>query len=426
MKNKKEIFGWAMFDFANSAYTTNIVTVIFAVYFVQGLVPEDQESKKLWGLCLLISNLLIILTAPVIGAIGDFSSSRKKILIFTCLCCVIGTAGLYFAAPGAVVLAIFLFVVSNYFFQVSESICSSFLPNLAPSDQLGRISGFGWALGYMGGLLSLFICVPYIQGGFGADNADNLRFTNLLTAGVFFFAAIPTFILLREHGAPETLPPGKGYVGIGFERVKITLSHLSHLKDLALFLIVFLVISIPLTTIFSFSTIYATEEMGFTATDLMMLFIIIQVSAAAGAFGFGFVQDRFGIKRSIQILLIYWFLTLVVVYFTESVPVFKGLALLLGAGLGSVQSAARALIGYMAPESKAGEMFGFWSLTYKLGGMVGPILYGFVSEDFSHRAAMLTISVFFLIAFILNHFVDPLRGRKSAIEFEAELQKMKP
>ena len=422
MTNKKEIFGWAMFDFANSAYTTNIVTVIFAVYFVEGLVPEGMPGKKLWGLGILISNLLIIVSAPVIGAIGDFSSSRKRILVITCLLCVVGTAGLYFAVPGAVVLAIGLFVLSNYFFQVSESICSSFLPNLAPPDQLGKISGFGWSLGYVGGLVSLFICVPLLKGGFGADNAENIRLTNFLTALVFLVAAIPTFILLKEHGAPESLPPGKGFIRVGFDRVRVTLTHLKELKDLSLFLFVFFVIAIPLTTVFSFSTIYSRQEMGFEAGDLMALFIIIQVSAALGAFSFGFIQDRIGIKISIQILLLYWFGTLVAVYFTHSVLVFKGLALLLGAGLGAVQSGARALVGFLAPESKSGELFGFWSLTYKLGGIFGPILYGIISEDFSHRTAMLAISLFFLVAFLVNHFVDPLRGREASLRFEEKLK----
>ncbi|MCB9781336.1 MAG: MFS transporter [Candidatus Omnitrophica bacterium] len=420
MNNKKEIFGWAMFDFANSAYTTNIVTVIFVNYFVQGIVPEGSPGKTLWGGGIFVSNLLIILSAPIIGAVGDFSGSRKKLLITTCLCCVIGTAGLFLATPGAVVLALILFVISNYFFQISESLCSSFLPNLAEPSQLGKISGFGWALGYIGGLVGLVLCLPFVGDDFGPDNQFNMRLTNIITAAAFLIAAIPTFLFLKEHGAIQKLPPGATYVSVGFGRVKETLTHLRKLRDLALFLFVFFIMAIPLTTLFAYSTLYATEEMGFTPKDLMALFIILQLSAAIGALSFGFVQDRLGLKFSIQTLLIFWFGLLVTIYFVHSVSAFKGLAVLLGAGLGAIQSGARALIGYMAPKSKAGEIFGFWSLTYKFGGLIGPLAYGLISDNISHRIAMLFIAVFFLIAFLVNLAVDQKRGHSSALEFERE------
>ncbi|MCA9428481.1 MAG: MFS transporter, partial [Candidatus Omnitrophica bacterium] len=192
------------------------------------------------------------------------------------------------------------------------------------------------------------------------------------------------------------------------------------LRDLALFLFVFFIMAIPLTTLFAYSTLYATEEMGFTPKDLMALFIILQLSAAVGALSFGFVQDRLGLKFSIQTLLIFWFGLLVTIYFVHSVSAFKGLAVLLGAGLGAIQSGARALIGYMAPKSKAGEIFGFWSLTYKFGGLIGPLAYGLISDNISHRIAMLFIAVFFLIAFLVNLAVDQKRGHNSALVFEKE------
>ena len=431
MKNKKEIFGWAMFDFANSAYTTNVVTVIFALYFTQVVVPENPDNgsrevfgmgaKTLWGVGITTSNILIILSAPILGAICDFSSARKKFLVSTCLLCVAGTAGLFFASPGVVMPAMILFVVSNYFFQISESLCSSFLPDLAGPDELGKISGLGWSLGYLGGLVSLLICLPLMKGGFELENSWNLRMTNLLTAGVFFFAAIPTFLFLKEHRPAGILPPGMTYVRVGFARVRNTLTHLRQLRDLSLFLGVFLLMAVALTTVFSFSTIYSSEEMGFTAGDLMKLFIVVQVSAAVGAFAFGFIQDRIGLRFSIQILLLVWVALLLGIYFTYSVTVYWGLVLLLGAGLGSVQSAARAMIGLFAPPSKSAEIFGFWSLTYKLGGIFGPLMYGYIADQASHRWAMLFISSFFLLAFLLNFAVDEKRGRRAGLAFEEKL-----
>jgi len=429
MKNKKEVFGWAMFDFANSAYTTNIVTVIFINYFIITVVGPNPVSilgwevggKTLWGITSTLSNLLIILTAPVLGAIADFSSSRKKFLVTTCLLCVVGTAGLFFATPGAVTLAIVLYIVSNYFFQISESLCGSFLPYLAEPDEMGKVSALGWSLGYIGGLVGLVLCYPLIGGegkGFGPANEWNIRISNLVTAGMFLVAATPTFLFLKEHQAGRELPPGVSYLSLGFSRVRLTLTHLKSLKDLSLFLGVFLLMSVSLMTVFTFSTNYALEEMGISESQLVILFTVVQLSAALGAFSFGLIQDRIGIKFSIQLLLLGWVATLLGVFVTYDTRVFWGLVLLLGAGLGSIQSAARAMIGLFAPVSKTSEIFGFWSLTYKLGGMVGPLMYGFIADHKSHRWAMLAISVFFVFAFLLNVLVDEKRGRAAGVEFE--------
>jgi UMF1 family MFS transporter len=424
MKSKKEIFGWAMFDFANSAYTTNIVTVIFCNYFTQAIVPEGGSGNTLWGLGGTISNLLIILTAPVIGAIADFSSSRKKALTITCLLCVATTAGLFFATPGAVMLSLILFVVSNYFFQISEALCGSFLPDLAEPHEVGRISGFGWSLGYFGGLLGLVLCYPLLaKGGFGVENSWNLRLTNLITAGLFLVAATPTFILLKEHNKGRALPEGKTYIQIGFSRVGETLRHLRQLYDLSVFLVVFFLSSVALMTVFAFSSIYSAQEMGFNSGQLLLLFIAVQLSAAAGAFGFGFLQDRIGLKFNMQILLLAWVGLLAMIYYTYSVQVFWVLVLVLGALLGSVQSAARGLTAMFAPPSKSAEIFGFWSLTYKLGGMIGPLMYGWVADSSGHRPAMLCVSVFFMLAFLVNLLVDEKRGREAGLAFERYLSK---
>ncbi len=428
MKSKKEIFGWAMFDFANSAYTTNIVTVIFALYFTQAVVPAEGNGKTLWGLGGTISNLLIILTAPVLGAIADFSSCRKRFLVTTCLLCVISTAGLFFVTPGAVLLAIILFVVSNYFFQVSEAICGSFLPDLAEPHEVGRISGFGWSLGYVGGLVGLLVCqgLGLTAGGFGADNSWNIRLTNLVTAGVFLFGAIPTFLFLKEYRLGRLLPAGATYLGVGFGRVKETLTHLRSLYDLAVFLVVFFLSSVGLMTVFAFSTIYSMEEMKFDNTQVLKLFILVQVSAAAGAFAFGFLQDKIGLKLNMQMLLLAWVGLILCVYLTYSVTVFWVLVMALGALLGSVQSAARGLVAMFAPPSKSAEIFGFWSLTYKLGGMIGPLLYGLVADRSGHRTAMLCVSVFFLLAFLVCLLVNEKRGRQAGVEFEEYLSRSSP
>jgi MFS transporter, UMF1 family len=461
MKNKKEIFGWAMFDFANSAYTTNIVTVIFALYFTQVIVTNQVDpaeggggvfdglgGKTLWGAGNFVANLLIILTAPIIGAVADFSSCRKRFLVTTCLLCVICTAALFFATPGAVALALILYIVSNYFFQVSEALCGSFLPDLAEPEEVGRISGLGWSLGYIGGLVGLVLCLPLIGKGFGIDNEFNLRLTSLVTAGVFLIGAIPTFLFLNEHGEGRLVPPGKSYIGIGFSRVKETLTHLRRLYDLSFFLLAFFLMSVGLMTVFSFASIYSSEEMRFTGGQVFTLMISVQLSAAVGAFTFGFIQDKIGLKKNVQMLLIGWAILIVFIAFTHTVWLYVVLFLVLGAFLGSVQSGARGVVAMFAPPSKSAEIFGFWSLTYKLGGMIGPLLYGYVSDyrgqrsslgemlgpllygsvpdTLGQRTAMLCVSVFFLLAFLACLLVDEKRGRQAGLEFEEYLSRSSP
>ncbi len=418
MKNKKEIFGWAMFDFANSAYTTNITTVIFSIYFINKVCEGESVGNFYWGLGGSFSNILIILTAPTLGAIADFSRCRKKFLTITCLTCVVTTALLFFVQPGMILFGLFLFVISNYFFQISESLCSSFLPNLAEPEELGKISGFGWGLGYLGGVTGLLLCKPILDGAFGDDTILNVRLTNLVTAGLFLVAAVPTFLFLKEHGSISEKPPGASYIGIGFSRVKETLTHLRSLYDLSVFLGVFTLMCVSLTIIIAFSAPFAENVIGFETSDLMILFIVSNLSGAIGAIAFGFIQDRIGIRKSLQILLVIWVLTLTAVYFTKEIQIFWVLAAIMGAGLGSLQSAGRGMVALMAPKSKSGEIFGFWSLTYKLGGIVGLPLYGFLAYKIGHRPSMLFVAGFFVLALIGLRWVDEKRGHEAALDFE--------
>jgi len=408
-----------MFDFANSSYTTIVVTVAFGNYFTK-LVAPGPRGDALWGLAITLSNVAVMVLSVIVGAMADGAARKKAFLFASYLLCVAGTAGLWFATPGRVALALALFMVSNIAFSLGENFTSSFLPELSTPDNIGRISGFGWGLGYVGGLLSLAVIVPLVSGDFVVENLANLRLVWVVNAGFFLLAGVPTFLLLRERALPT---PGRSWLGHaedGLLRVVETLREIRHFSQLGRFLVVFFLFQAGLTTMFAFAGIYAVQTIGFSASDLILLFLVLNISAAFGALGFGFIQDRIGAKRTIQITLLAWVVICAAAYLTDTKEQFWAVAVFAGLGIGSLQSAARAMVGLFSPVEKSGEFFGFWGLAGKGAYATGPLLFGLVSSQTgSQRLAILSTAAFFVAGLIGMSFVDTAAGRHAAEEWDA-------
>lgn len=413
---RRELVAWAMFDFANSSYTTVVVTVAFSVFFTR-LVAAGPDADAWWGRGIFISNLIVVLLSPIIGAVADESGRKKAFLFATYLLCVLGTASLWFVVPGArgaVGLALVLFVISNIAFSFGENFTAAFLPEISTPATVGRISGFGWGLGYFGGLASLLLIKSRIDGGFTLENVPALRSIWPLTALFFLVAALPTFLLLRER-APRRSEPLAYYVRKGFGRLRSTYGAIGHFRELAKFLAVFFVFYAGLSSIIAFVGVYAERTVGFTAQELIVLFLVVQISSAGGAFLFGVIQDRLGARRTIQLSLLIWVATCVATYFTSSKGAFWGIALGAGLGIGSLQSASRAMVGMFSPVGKSGEFFSFWGLAGKLAYAVGPLLFGVVSSATgSQRAAILGTGLFFVLGWCGMFLVDEKRGVAAA------------
>ncbi|HEX5757903.1 MAG TPA: MFS transporter [Thermoanaerobaculia bacterium] len=423
----REIVAWAMFDFANSSYTTVVVTVAFSVYFTR-LVAPPGRGDFLWGLGLAMANLVVLLLSPIVGAIADDSGRKKAFLFATYALCVAGTAALWLVVPGRAGLGVALLVVSFVGFSFGENLAGAFLPEISTPENVGRISGFGWGLGYFGGLGSLLLVQPLLRGGFEAENLGNLRLAWVATALFFLLAGLPTFLFLRER-APRRARRALEYVRAGFRRLAATAAEVRRFSELAQFLAVYFVYYAGLTTVVAFAGIYAVESLGFTFGELTTLFLMLQLSAAAGAFLFGWVQDRFGAVRTIRIALGIWILVCLGAYACvpgrevaglDGKQLFWGVALFAGLGIGSLQSASRALVGLFAPVQKAGEFFGFWGLAGKAAYMVGPFVFGAISAASSQRVAMLSTAGFFVLGLAGMAWVDEARGRRVAEEWERE------
>lgn len=426
---RSEIWSWAMFDFANSSYTTIIVSLAYGIYFTRLVAPAGR-GDFLWGLALLVGNLFVLLFSPVIGAIADDSGRKKLFLGFTYATCVGGTALLWFVTPGRTALGFTLLVVSFIGFSFGENLCGSFLPEISTPENIGRISGLGWGLGYFGGLAAILVVRPLLNGGYVAANAGNLRLAWLITALFFLVAALPTFAFLRER-APRGTGTAAEYVRAGFTRIAETFRSIRRFRQLVRFLSVFFVYSMGLTAVIAFAGIFAEKTLSFTPGQLIVLFLFLQLSSAGGAFVFGFIQDRVGAAFTIQMTLILWILVCVGVYAcgdgtrivfgqVDGKHLFWWVAIAAGLGIGSLQSASRGLVGLFSPPEKSGEFFGFWGLAGKGAYMVGPAVFGVISSvTGSQRLAILATGLFFVLGLAGMALVDQRQGQAEAAAWHA-------
>lgn len=410
----REIAAWAMFDFANSGYTTLIVSVAFSVYFTK-LVAPGERADCLWGVGIFVSNLVVMPLSPVVGAMADDTGRKKLFLAGTYLLCVIGTAALWWVLPGYVALGLTLFIVSNLGFSLGENLVASFLPEISTPATIGRISGFGWGLGYFGGLACLILNWPLLEGEFVAENVSNLRLVGPVTAAFFLVAALPTFLFLRERAPRSPARSIAEYARASFGRIAATARVLRRFSDLARFLRLFFLFSCGLTAVIAFASIYAERNLRFTLKELTILFIALQFASAGGAFLFGWIQDRIGARRSIQIALLLWLAVSVGAGFATTKALFWVVGFGAGLCIGSLQAASRALVGMFSPVGKSGEFFGFWGLAGKGGYMLGPLIFGAISSaSGSQRLAIAVNALFFLAGLIGMTWIDERRGRAAA------------
>jgi len=425
-----------MFDFANSSYTTVIITVVYSVIFtniIVGDAPDYKLGNLLWSMALIMSYGIVVITAPIFGAIMDYSATKKKFLFASYVITIIFTALLYFVSPGLIILGVILVALSNFGFAVGESFVSSFLPDLGPPEELGKISGYAWGLGYFGGLASTVLVI--LLGPSTLENFSNLRFVGPITAVFFLVAAIPTFLFVKERGVAQKLPPGESYFSVGFKRLAQTFREIRDFKDLLIFLTAFFFAYSGLAIVISFAFIYGDQVIHWSPTSKVIMFVVTQFTAAGGAVLFGFIQDRIGTIKTFNITLVIWVIAVTLIFganeFTDflnrtfgtswpSEHVFLFIGCLAGLCLGATQSASRALVGIFSPESKSGEFFGFWGLFGKTSSIFGLGALGVMQTQLGLKNSILVCSLFFLIAFFITLFVNEKRGREMAASHEGE------
>ncbi|HEU4644744.1 MAG TPA: MFS transporter, partial [Burkholderiales bacterium] len=410
----REVWAWSMYDFANSGYTTVVITAVFSAYFVGAVAGGAPWATFAWTAALSVSYLLILLSAPLIGAWADAHAAKKKLLLVATAGCVLFTAALWFATPGAVAAALLFLILSNYFFGAGENLIAAFLPELADSKAMGRVSGWGWGFGYLGGIVSLGICLAYITWASGQGQAAGqfVPATMLITAALFALVATPTFLVLKERAKPQPALEN------AWSRLMRTVREAAHFRDLRRFLLCILFYQAGIMAVIALAAIYAQEAMKFTQQQTIILVLVVNVTAALGAFGFGYLQDAIGHMRAMALILAGWIVMIAIAYIATDAPTFWVAANLAGLCMGSAQAAGRAIVGYLTPRTREAEFFGLWGLAVKAASIFGPLTYGVVTWIFQgdHRLGILSVGAYFVVGLALLAGIDVERGRRAALQ----------
>lgn len=396
---KREIFGWCCFDFANSAFTTVIITAVYFVYFQKVVMGGAPEASAWWGIALAVSQVGAIIGAPIVGAMADVRAAKKKFLMSTAVVCALVTASLYFVGPGEAVLAMVLVVVANFAFSLSETLCAGFLPELSTPENVGRISGYGWSFGYFGGLLSLVLALAILKSGDGGP--ERVPWTFVMTGGFFLLASLPTLLLVRERAKPRPRPPGEALLATAWSSNLRSLRELPRHRTLAVFLVSLMFSTAGLTAVVAFASGYASDVLHMSAEEFIVLLVVLQLSGVAGAYGFGMLQDRWGAKPALMLSLALWIIVCVGGAYCASKGQFYVLGGLAGAAMGALQSAGRAVVSTLTPEGRGGEFFGFWGFFTKLAAVLGQPVFGVLATYFGFRTAILANGGFFVIGLLI-------------------------
>jgi UMF1 family MFS transporter len=400
MNGRKKIFIWTLFDFANTSFSIVVVTFLFAVYFKNIIANAEPIGDFYWSLGTSISMIITAIISPVLGAIADYSAGKKRFLLFFTLVCIAATTSLYFTGPGQILFALILFIIANIGFEAGLVFYDAFLPEITVPKNYGRVSGYGFGMGYLGSLATLGIIFPFIQSGM-------IKETFPVAAMFFLIFSLPFFFFISDSRKKrERTEP---YYSIGMKRVWMTITHLKNYKNLAIFLLAYFFYIEGVNTVIFFSGIYASTTLGFTETELLIFFLTVQTTAILGSVIFGIISDALGQKNTIMITLAMWMITVILAYFIYDKTGFYIVGLIAGAAMGSSQSTSRSLMTKLTPAEKKTEFFGFYSFFGKSSAVVGPLVFGLVSYlTGNQRTAILTVGIFFIIGMIiLSKVKDP-------------------
>ena len=415
---KREVFGWAMYDFANSGYTTVVLTAVFGAYFVGSVAGNAPWATLAWTGALALSSLLVMLTMPALGAFADLRAAKKRLLMLSTAGCVLATAALAGIGPGDVGWAVVAVVLSNLFYTYGESLIAAFLPELARRDSLGRVSGWGWSFGYFGGMLTLGLSLGYVlwAQSQGIPAARFVPVTMLITAGVYGLASLATFALLRERAVPQAAVSPREGLAASLARLRQTWQQARRFEDFAWLLTCAVAYQAGISVVIALAAIYAEQVLGFQQTQTMVLIFVVNIAAALGAFSWGYVQDRIGHRPALAITLVGWVLMVALAGLATEATLFWIAALLAGLCMGSSQSAGRALAGALAPVQRLAEFYGLWTMAIRLAAIIGPLTYGLVTllSAGNHRLAIVSTGVFFVLGLLLLRRVDVARGMAAA------------
>jgi UMF1 family MFS transporter len=428
---KREHWAWYMYDFGNSAYAAVVLLAIYSAYF-KGAVVGGAEGSRLWGISVGIAMLAAAIVSPLLAVIADFSALKKRFLLLFSALCWVFTALLFFVQQGDIFLGMLFFILAEIGYRGGQVFYNALLPEIAAPDEIGRVSGNGWAIGSAGGILALVIVLPFIVMIKGTDLT--VRGAFVFTALFFFLSTLPTFLWIKERGERKSLPHGKNYFTLAFSRLGKTFRAVQHFREFIKFVISFIVFNDGIMMALDFAAIIGAVMYGMDQTQLIILMIIVQFTSIFGAYLFGIAGERYSFKKSLIVSLILMIVAVTWMFFNDSLTGYFVIAALAGFALTGVQSLTRTMAGFFAPSGQSAEFYSFFAIAGKTSSFIGPTVYGLLAtgvalsleregmevllaEQLGQRAGIASIGVFLVIGLILLFFVNEKKARAAAEQY---------
>jgi MFS transporter, UMF1 family len=424
---RRERWAWYLYDFGNSSYASVVYLAVYSVYFKDQVVGGAQGTR-LWGLAETIAAIVVLLAGPFLGTLADFAGSKKRFLLwFTGLSCLF-TASLFFIRPGMVTLGIVFFVVADIGYRAAQIFYDGLLPEIATPKEMGRVSGLGWAIGTVGGIVILLLLMPLERMVAGPLVS---RLAMIMTAVFFALFAVPLLLWLREKARPQKLPPGENYARLAVSRLANTFRTARGFREFIKFIIAFFVYNDGIMIVMGFASIIGATLFGLTTQQILIFFVIVQLTNVVGAYVFGWMVDWIGGKRSLTIALVLMIGVILWLYFAHGQTTFFIIGALAGVGIAGAQSVSRTMVALFAPPGKSAEFFGFFATFGRVSSVVAPLVFGWLAaeaafwyeargqevllaEQSGLRLAILSIAAFISAGLILLTFVDEAKAREAA------------
>lgn len=403
-----EIFSWTLFDFANTGFYVIIITLVFPKFFTEVIAGGNEAF---WGRTVSASMLITAVLGPLFGSMADASHRKKRFLAAFTVVCVAATALLYFTGAGTLWTAVLLVIAANVGFEGGTVFYDAFLPDISSEANYGKISGYGFAMGYLGSFIILVIVLPILTATPLPESSVKLTF--LIAAGFFGLFSIPLFLFVKERQEPRAVLGSP--VAAAYRRLRETWTHLRQYDAVKRFLLAFFVYNDSILTVILFAGIFASETLKLSTEQLIYFFMIVQGSALVGSLIFGWLTNLIGARGSIVVTLVIWIGVVIAAYFITTAGAFYILGAVAGMALGSSQSSSRTLMALLTPDEKRTEFFGFYDGFFgKASAVVGPLVFGEVAQSIGQRPAMLVIGIFFVLGIILLYRVPDARVASGA------------
>ncbi|NOZ72373.1 MAG: MFS transporter [Chloroflexi bacterium] len=426
---RRERIAWYLYDFGNSAYAAVVLLAVYSAYF-QGSVVGGARGTKLWGYAVFVAMLVVAVTAPFLGAIADYSGAKKRFLLFFTGVSILFTAALFFVIQGRIVMGMLFFIMAEVGYRSAQVFYNGLLTEIASPEEMGRISGTGWAIGSAGGVLCLLIVLPFII-MFKGNLMVRLSF--VITAIFWFLSSVPLFLWLQEKAERKALPPGENYFTIAIKQLKQTINSARGFKEYVKFIIAFLVYNDGVIMALDFAAILGGVLFGMNQTQLILLMIVVQITNVAGAYGFGLLVDHMGGKKALVLSILLLMADVIALYFTQTLSGYFVVGAIAGFAMAGVQSISRTMVGMFSPAGRSAEFYGIFAFSGRTSSFIGPAVFGWLAaaatawyqnqglvldlaEKSGHRVAALSIAAFLLVGMFLLVFVNEKKATEAALE----------